>query len=156
MPRHFISKKELRNLRERIEPLGLDTDVLTGVEIEEIKDERCYFVDKKPFVYEKGGDTIIPILFLLNEVKPETRFVSVDDGAVPHVMNGANVFAQGITDMDMSIREGDMVFIRNKDRVFVGVGISERDAGDIMNERKGEAIRLIHYPNDRIFKTFYK
>lgn len=156
MPKHFISKKELKGLRERIQAFGLEPDILVNVEIEEIKDERCYFVNKKPFVYEKGKETLIPTLFLLNELKPEKGFVSVDDGAVPHILNGANVFAQGITGMDMNVATDDMVFIRNKDNVFIGVGISERDASEIMSDKKGEAIRLIHFPNDRIFKTFYK
>lgn len=156
MPKHYISRKELKNLRERVETLGLDPSALEGVEIEEIKDERCYFVNKKPFIYEKGKDTIIPMLFFLNEIKPERKHVSVDDGAVPHIMNGANVFAQGITGIDPEVQENDMVFIRNRDSVYIGVGISERSASGIMEDKKGEVIRLIHYPNDRIFKTFYK
>lgn len=156
VPKHFISKKELKNLKERVEAFGLDPSSLEGVEIEEVKDERCYFVNKKPFVYEKGKETTIPMLFFLNEIKPEKRYVSVDDGAVPHIMNGANVFAQGITEIDPEVKENDMVFIRNKDSVYIGVGISERGASQIMDDKKGEAIRLIHYPNDKIFKTFYK
>lgn len=156
MPKHFISKKELKALKDRIGVLGMGTEILKNVEVQEMKDERCYFVEKKPFIYEKGEELIIPMLFMLNEVKPESRCVDVDDGAVPHVMNGANVFAQGITGMDMEIKAEDMVFIRNKDGIFLAVGIASRDAPDVMENKKGEAVRLIHYPDDRIFKTFYE
>lgn len=156
VPRHFISKKELKNLKERVEALNLDTSALDGVEIEEVKDERCYFVNRKPYIYEKGKETVIPMLFFLNDIKPGMKYVSVDDGAVPHIMNGANVFAQGITDVDPEVEVNDMVFIRNKDSVYIGVGIAERSASDIMENKKGEAIRLIHFPNDKIFKMFYK
>ncbi len=156
MPKHFISKKELRILREKVAGMGLDPSILANVEVEEIKDEKCYFVNKKPFIYEKGNETLIPMLFYLNEAKPQIRFVSVDDGAVPHVMNGANVFAQGITDMDPEIKSGDMVFIRNKDSVYLAVGIAEKEASLIMADKKGEAVKLLHYPDDRIFKTFFK
>lgn len=156
MPRHFISRKDLRKLKERVSYLGIDPGILESVEVEELKDERCYFVDRKPFVYEKGNDVTIPTLFFLNEAKPSAKFVTVDAGAVPHVMNGANVFAQGITDMDMGITGGDMVFVRNGEGIFLAVGISERDATEVMADRKGETVKLIHYPDDRIFKTFYK
>ncbi len=155
MPKHFISKKELKSLKEKISTLGFDPAVLRDVQIEEIKDEHCYFIDRKPFVYEHGQE-VIPTLFMLNEVKPESKYVSVDDGAVPHVMNGANVFAQGITDIDSGVSEGDMVFIRNKDGVYIAVGVAQRSASEIMDDKKGEAVRLIHFPDDKIFKTFYK
>lgn len=154
MPKHFISKKESRELQKKLEDLNLDTGKLDRVEVDEVKNEKCFFIDRKPYVYEK--DTVIPLLFLLNDRKPEKMYVTVDDGAVPHIMNGANVFAQGITDMDPDITKDDMVFIRNKDNVFIAVGFAERDSKEIMDNKKGEAIRLVHYPNDRIFKIFYK
>lgn len=156
MAKHFISKKELKSLKQKVESLGLDSGILKDVQIEEIKEEKCYFIDKRPFVYERDGDEVIPTLFLLNELKPEKSCVSVDDGAVPHVMNGANVFAQGITFVDPEVAEGDLVFVKNKDDVFIAVGIAGRSASEIMNDKKGEAVRLIHFPNDKIFKTFYK
>lgn len=154
MPKHFISKKELKELQKKLEELNLDTGKLDRVEVDEIKGEKCYFVNRKPYIYEK--DTVIPLLFLLNDIKPGEKWVSVDDGAVPHIMNGANVFAQGITGMDDGILKNDMVFIRNKDNVYIAVGFAERDASEIMEDRKGEAVRLVHFPNDKIFKTFYK
>lgn len=155
MPKHFISKKDLKVLKEKIRGFGLDTSSMDRVEVEEIKDEKCFFINKKPYIYEKQGEAVVPTLFMVNEVKPESKYVDVDDGAVPHVINGANVFAQGITRMDMSISRGDMVFIRNRENVFIAVGISTKDAAEIMGEKKGEAVKIIHYPDDRIFKTFY-
>lgn len=154
MARHFISKKEMKDLNRKLASLGLEISTSSRVEVEEIKSEKCFYVDGKPYVYEK--ESIIPILFLLNDTKPSASYVTVDDGAVPHILNGANVFAQGIIDMDPAIKEGDMVYIRNKDNVFIAVGIAERDSEEVMRDKKGEAIRLIHYPNDRIFKAFYK
>lgn len=155
MAKHFISKKDLKGLKQKVQSLGLDPEGLENVEIEEIKDEKCFFVNRKPFIYQKGED-IIPILFFLNTARPESKYINVDDGAVPHIMNGANVFAQGITGLDPGIAEGDMVFIRNKDGVYIAVGISTRSAQEIMGDHKGEAVRLLHFPDDRIFKTFYE
>lgn len=154
MPKHFISKKEAKELQKKLEDLNIDIGKLDKIEVDEIKGEKCFFVDKKPYVYEK--DKVVPLLFLLNDFKPSRKYVTVDDGAVPHIMNGANVFAQGILEMDSDIAKDDMVFVKNKNNVFIAVGFAERDALHIMEEKKGEAIRLVHYPNDKIFKTFNK
>lgn len=151
MARHFVSKKDVKALRESLSILGITLPDVP-VEIDERKGEKCYFVNGKPYVYV--SDRVIPTLFLLNEIQPEPMFVTVDDGAVPHIINGANVFAQGIIQMDPEIKESSMVFIRNSRKQYVGVGLSRKSASEIMENKKGEAIVLIHYPGDKIMKTF--
>lgn len=152
MARHFVSKKDAKALKESLSVLSL-TLPDTAIEIDERKGEKCYFVGGKPYVYVSART--IPTLFLLNETKPERMYVTVDDGAVPHIINGANVFAQGIVDLDPEIAEESMVFIRNSKEQYIAVGISKRSASDILADKKGEAITLIHFPGDKIMKSFY-
>ncbi len=152
MARHFVSKKDVKVLRESLSKLGITLET-TSVEVDERKGEKCYFVNGKPYVYV--GEKIIPTLFLLNDTMPDKMYVTVDDGAVPHIINGANVFAQGITEVDPNVEENSMVFIRNSKKQYIAAGISERSASDIMGNKKGEAIVLIHFPGDKIMKTFY-
>lgn len=152
MARHFVSKKDIKSLRETLRGIGIEFPDM-AVEVDERKGEKCYFVGGKPYVYV--GSSVIPTLFLLNDLKPESMFVTVDDGAVPHIINGANVFAQGITEMDPNIEEESVVYIRNTKRQYIGVGKSKKSGKEIMEEKKGEAIILLHYPGDRIMKTFY-
>ncbi len=151
MARHFVSKKDVKALRESLNALGISLPDVS-VEIDERKGEKCYFVNGKPYVYV--SDRVIPTLFLLNEIQPELMYVTVDDGAIPHIINGANVFAQGIIQMDPEITEGSMVFIRNSRKQYVGVGLSKKSASEIMENKKGEAITLIHFPGDKIMKAF--
>ncbi len=151
MARHFVSKRDVKTLRDALAPLGISLPEV-AIEIDERKGEKCFFVNGKPYVYV--SDRTIPTLFLLNELQPELMYVTVDDGAVPHIINGANVFAQGITQMDPEIKENSMVFIRNSRNQYVAVGISKKSASDIMGDKKGEAIILIHFPGDKIMKTF--
>lgn len=151
MARHFVSKKEVKSLRESLQKVGIDLPDVS-VEVDERKGEKCFYVDAKPYVLISGD--IIPTLFLLNDLKPEKMYVTVDDGAVPHIINGANVFAQGITDLDMDIMEGSMVFIRNTRKQYIAVGKSTKPAVEIMENKKGEAITLLHYPGDKIMKAF--
>ncbi len=151
MARHFVSKKDVKALRESLNALGISLPDVS-VEIDERKGEKCYFVNGKPYVYV--SDRVIPTLFLLNEIQPELMYVTVDDGAIPHIINGANVFAQGIIQMDPEITENSMVFIRNSRKQYVGVGLSKKSASEIMENKKGEAITLIHFPGDKIMKAF--
>ncbi len=151
MARHFVSKKDVKGLKESLNSLGISLPEVS-VEVDERKGEKCYFVNGKPYVYV--SDRVIPTLFLLNEIQPDMMCVTVDDGAVPHIINGANVFAQGITQMDPNIKENSVVFIRNGKNQYVGVGISKKSTSEIMENKKGEAIVLIHYPGDKIMKTF--
>lgn len=151
MARHFVSKKDVKALRESLNALGISLPDVS-VEIDERKGEKCYFVNGKPYVYV--SDRVIPTLFLLNEIQPELMCVTVDDGAIPHIINGANVFAQGIIQMDPEITENSMVFIRNSRKQYVGVGLSKKSASEIMENKKGEAITLIHFPGDKIMKAF--
>lgn len=153
MARHFVSKKDVKMLKEGLSKLGL-TIGAKSVEVDERKGEKCYFVNGKPYVYV--SDHFVPTLFLLNDTKPEGMYVTVDDGAVPHIINGANVFAQGITEMDPAIDEKSMVFIRNTKMQYIAVGTAARSASDIMEDKKGEAIVLVHFPGDKIMKTFYE
>lgn len=151
MARHFVSKKDLKGLKESLKALGIALPDVP-VEVDERKGEKCYFVGGKPYVYV--SDRLIPTLFLLNEIQPDPMSVTVDDGAVPHIINGANVFAQGIIKMDPEIGKDSMVFIRNNRNQYIGVGISSKSSADIMGDKKGEAIILIHFPGDKIMKTF--
>lgn len=152
MARHFVSKKDVKTLRESLRLIGIEfPDV--PVEVDERKGEKCYFVGGKPYVYV--SKSMVPTLFLLNDVRPESMHVTVDDGAVPHIINGANVFAQGISDLDPAIEENSVVYIRNLKNQYIAVGVSKKSGKEIMAEKKGEAIILIHYPGDKIMKTFY-
>ncbi len=153
MARHFVSKKDVRTIKDSLSNLGLQLHA-KSVEVDERKGEKCYFVNGKPYVYV--SDQIIPTLFLLNDTKPESMYVTVDDGAVPHIINGANVFAQGITEMDPDIVEDSVVFVRNTKMQYIAVGTATKSAADIMKNKKGEAITLLHFPGDRIMKTFYE
>lgn len=152
MSRHVVAKRELKDIQSKVDALGIGLISLEGMEVEENRDEKIYFVHGKPVIYLK--DSMVPTLFFINGTKPTTKWVTVDNGAVPHITNGANVFAQGIKDMDRSIAKGDMVFVRNLEGVYIAVGISDFSGEEIMANKKGEAIRTIHYPGDRIFRAY--
>jgi len=152
MARHFVSKKEQKKVKDELRSMGIDLGD-KEIELDQRKDSRCYFVDGKPYLYV--SDKTIPTLFLLNDIKPKTNVVVVDDGAIPHVVNGANVFNKGIIQFGDGVKAGDLVFISDQRGNFVAVGEASISSQEFSKSNPGVAIRTIHYPGDRIMKEFY-
>ena len=151
MARHFISKKEAKAIHTNASELGLSLPP-GDMEVEEVRKDKCYFIGGKPCLFQK--DIMIPTIIILNELKPESRTITVDDGAVPHILRGANVFAQGIIDVSPDVSEGSVVYVRDSKGNYLAVGKASRSGSDIMKDKKGEAVKLLHYPNDSLIQEF--
>ncbi len=147
MSRHILSRKDYKNFIQKLQGLNIDGTSMSDIEIEANKKSEIYYFGGKPIFYNG-----IPTLYLINYLKVKTRTVTVDDGAVPHIINGSNLFAPGIVEMDPEIRKGDMVFIKNKGGLYIAIGEANDDAGNTMLSRKGEAVKILHYLNDKIMK----
>jgi PUA-domain protein len=147
MSRHILSKKDYKNFMQRLQQLNIDGTSMVDIEIDSNKKNEIYYFSGKPIFYNG-----IPTLYLINYLKIGTHTVTVDNGAVPHLMNGSNLFAPGILEMDPEIKKGDMVFIKNREGLYIAIGKSNDDASNIMLSRKGEAVKILHYLNDRIMK----
>lgn len=117
---------------------GKDYDVLyAGGEI------AAMVVDGEPFPTVRG---------LLRGL-PDGRHVTVDMGAVPFVCNGADVMAPGIVDTHPSIREGDLVWIRDERNLRpLAVGRALMSGREMVSSKSGKAVRTIHHVGDRLWK----
>ncbi|MCL4452961.1 DUF1947 domain-containing protein [Ferroplasma sp.] len=147
MSRHILSKKDYKNFMQRLQQFNIDGTSMADIEIDSNKKNEIYYFSGKPIFYNG-----IPTLYLINYLKVRTHTVTVDNGAVPHLMNGSNLFAPGIVEMDPEIKKNDMVFIKNREGLYVAIGEANDDAQNIMSTRKGEAVRILHYLNDKIMK----
>ena len=78
--------------------------------------------------------------------------IIVDRGAVPHILQGADVMVPGILSCEM-FSSGDIVYIKgeNTPRV-IAVGKSLIDSSEIKNMKRGKAIKTLHYVGDKIWK----
>ena len=80
------------------------------------------------------------------------RFVTVDMGAVKFVANGADVMGPGIVDVEASVVEGDLVWIRDERNMRpLAVGRALVPASEMAGKPKGKAISSIHYVGDRLW-----
>lgn len=141
--RHFLPKKERRNLEQNLADIGLSFDGVDQVQVEETRDLKKYYLGNRIIGVENDG--FVPMPAFLNLISPKNHVITVDDGAVPHVLNGANIFAKGILSMTPDIKKGDHVFIENPQGMFIAVGISTVDSDPDIRSKGGEAVRTIKY-----------
>ncbi|MEM2715616.1 MAG: PUA domain-containing protein, partial [Candidatus Thermoplasmatota archaeon] len=102
----------------------------------------AFFIDDKPFLNLLG----------LRIYNPKKRFLTVDDGAIKHIIGGADVMAPGIVEIDNEIKKGDIVWVKDGRGNPIAVGIALKDAEEIKKEKKGKAVENIHHLGDEIWK----
>ena len=156
--RHRLKRKEVRDIQNKLKETftcdffdgeaSVETGNVEGIEIIFVDDEPCFMI------YENK------IIFLLKGIykyKPKENFVVVDMGAVKFVTNGADVMSPGIIDADENIIEGDQVWICDeKHHKPLAVGIAMMNGKQMISERQGKSVKIIHYVGDFIWNLFTK
>ena len=77
--------------------------------------------------------------------------VQVDSGAVKFVINGADIFTQGIVSTDREFKENTFVVVLNPQKAALSIGYSLMSSADLQNE-KGKGILNLHYLGDKIWE----
>lgn len=152
MARHFLSKKDTAALILRLKDFGISANLEDGVEIEQRKEGKFYLYKGKPLAFETVG--FYPSLQALNLFHPSGKWIVVDDGAIPHLTNGANLFGKGIVDLDRDIAIGDTVFVRNSEGIYFAIMKAVKTYGDLAKDRTGEFAIMIHRPGDKAYSIF--
>ena len=151
--RHRIKSKDIKKIFSEIQKSFPDLmlNEKSNVETGEIEEYKLVFVDDTPcFMYH--NDRLIFTLIGINKFNPRAKFVEVDMGAVRFVTNGADVMAPGIVDADISIVEDDVVWICDqKHKKPLAVGYAVMNGEQMISEKKGKAINVIHYVGDRLW-----
>ncbi len=132
---------------------NLAMDIWPEGKYEMLEDEMdVILVDGVPAFFEYE-DRIYPTVLLLLNHPIEERYVTVDMGAVKHVLNGANVFAAGIVDADPKISPGDAVYVRDEKYAKpLAVGIAQMNGEEMVSSRSGVAVKTLHYYGDKIHR----
>lgn len=163
--KHPLSKKEIKEIiRIMSESFGEEAaqkliKKKDRVELAEFdKTTEIILVNGKPaFIKRKG--LIFPLVIALYRISNEEdlrkwkKRVIVDAGAVPFILNGADVMAAGITDADEQIKEGDFVFVAEEDYGRpLAIGIALMDGRSMVERPKGKAVKVIHHAKDKIWE----
>ena len=158
--RHFLKSKDKKIVIEKFKSLFLGKEeefaklISPKSRIEWIKldqNQVLYVIDNVLTFWLKG-DKIIPLLSYLMKHPNPFKFVKVDQGAIKFVSKGANVMRVGITQIDPTIKKGDIVTILDPkhDRVL-SVGEALYDAEKMESLKDGKAIKCVHSLTDNIW-----
>ncbi len=163
--RYAVSSKVLKFLRKRIKELypGEDAEGLVpkDVLVEKIrvgKGEEVFIVGQKVRFFNFSGDIFPSIHALLEGWGKSLPRVVVDMGAVPYVVNGADVMAPGVVRVEGEFVKGSLVVVVDENHgqpLAVGNSVFSAEIIDRMgkNKEKGRVVISLHHAGDSFFKT---
>ncbi len=146
--RHFIQKSQIKELQEDIlkhyDEKFLNQIFPKKARVEVIQTEAgdtLYAINNVLKLW-KSKDGYIPVLTLLFNKQVDLKEIAVDKGAIRYVSNNADVFRAGITEIDKSIKKGDILQIvdENNHRA-IAVGKAMYDAKEMESMNEGKVIK---------------
>lgn len=153
--RHTIKKSEIVRIKNALKgEIGDEESLFTSKSIEVVEttaDVSIYLVEKKP-VLMTFGDWIFPTVRGAIEHPFAARRITVDSGAVPYVMNGADIMRPGIVAATSDIKKGHPCIIaEERYGKPLAVGLALYDATELLALEKGKAVRTVHRVGDLIW-----
>jgi len=156
--RHQLKTKEIKkfenDLKKTFDSIFfnqkslVETGDFEGINIVFIENEPCFMIYENKIIFTLHG---------LNKFKPKENYVVVDMGAVKYITSGADVMAPGIVDADKNINKNDQVWICDeKYQKPLAVGIAVLSGEQMMKDKKGRAIKTIHYVGDKLWNLAAK
>lgn len=111
-----------------------------------------YVINGVPLVFEYNGFKYPTLVAIALGGLGSTSYVVVDQGAVKHLLNGADVMAPGIVETS-DFQIGDVVSVWSPDRkTALVVGRALMNSKEVLMIRRGKAIKNIHYAGDKVWK----
>jgi PUA domain protein len=151
--RYRLRKDELKNLvREVGDRFGGAVAGTLGkeVEIQESEEGIDLIISGGRMLFFRKNGLLFPTLKMVDLI--QLKRVAVDMGAVPHVVNGADVMSPGIVSADPKIKAGDVVVVvdeRHGKPLAIGLALLD---GSAMRAPKGKAVKNIHHVGDEIWR----
>ena len=151
--RHRLSKKEVKALEQEMMSSAGFVPFQPDSQIDIAETEKwTVILDGSEIVGIYINDKPFPTLRGLLKTTPSGRQVTVDMGAIKFIANGADVMSPGIVDADPSIREGEVVWVRDvNNKKPLAVGIALKSGADMVHVKQGKAVKTIHYVGDEIW-----
>ena len=155
--RHPLKKKDAKRYIEKISSFYNSIPDLDfkSFEIASGDDIEVILYEKEPALVFIKPDLVFPALNFILKYPPDRMWVVVDTGAIKFVSNGADVMAPGIVDADQEIKEGDVVWIREEKYARpLAVGIALMNGTEMVESKKGKAIKSVHHVGDKLWEFF--
>jgi PUA domain protein len=153
--RHSIRKSQVQDLLSRLsDQIGDSAKFFHGDMIEVLEtnaDFSLFLVNKKPFLIDTG-DWVFPTLKGAIQFPFPDRRVVVDAGAIPYVINGADVMRPGIVSVTDDVKVSSPVqIVDERHGKPIAIGIALLDAPDMRARVSGKMCKNFHYVSDEIW-----
>ncbi len=153
--RHSIRKSQTAALFTALEnEIGESASLFRSDRLELLETSAgimLYLIDKKPQLLEQEGWVFPTLKGILEHPFPERRVV-VDAGAVPFVVNGADVMRPGIVSLADDIIAGRPVqVVEERHQKPLALGIALFDAREMREKTQGKMIKSIHHVGDDLW-----
>ncbi len=148
-----LRKKEAKKIAEEVrERAGVSVE--GDMDLVEFDKFNVILVNREPLLIEYDGRYYVSVYGAI-KLRPSKYRVTVDEGALKFIMNGADVMKPGVVFADERIKEGDLVFVTVEGKESpIAVGVALCDAGEMMGGR-GKAVKNIHHIKDKVWKQFF-
>lgn len=156
--RHVVGNKDRKKYFFMIKDAFPDIDIpsKSKMEIAKIEDFDGLIIDNS-VDFLVANNSILLTIHAISNYKPKTRWVTVDEGAIRFIVNGADVMAPGIVDADKDIRKGYSVWVRDeKHSTPLASGTALLDGSEMIKSSSGKAVKNLHHVGDTLWKFFSK
>jgi len=153
--RHSIRKSQAQDLLSRLfAQIGNSAKFFHADMIEVLEtnaDVSLFMVNKKPLLMDTG-DWVFPTLKGAIQFPFPERRVVVDAGAIPYVVNGADVMRPGIVSVsdDVKVKEPVQI-VDERHGKPLAIGIALLDAPDMRARISGKMCKNFHHVSDEIW-----
>ena len=155
--RHSIRKTQAATLYEALRAqIGESADLFRSDRLELLTTNSgfsLYLIDKKLQIMESEHGVFPTLRGLLEHPVPGRRIV-VDSGAVPFVVNGADIMRPGIVAVTDDVLAQQLVqVVEERHGKPLAIGIALYDAGEIRERTTGKMVKTIHYVGDDLWNV---
>jgi len=153
--RHSIRKSQAQDLLSRLaEQIGPSEALFHADMIEVIEtnaDVDLFLVNKKPLIMATGHWVFPTLKGAVQFPFPERR-VAVDAGAIPYVVNGADIMRPGIVSVTDDVKaDAPVQVVDERHGKPLAIGIALLDAPGIRASTTGKMVRKFHHVGDEIW-----
>ncbi|MFX1250600.1 MAG: PUA domain-containing protein [Promethearchaeota archaeon] len=154
--KELASKKRKQLMREIEEKIGKlkKGEITSSIGS---KSEQYYLGKEGKILFFRLQEKLFPSLWFLRAVGIVDLVIptiSVDKGATPHLLNGADLFVGGITKFD-PFEPDNVIIALNPSDFPICVGITLVSSDEIETIKKGKILKNYHWIGDKIWNFKY-
>jgi PUA domain protein len=153
--RHSIRKSQAQDLLSRLAgQIGSSAKLFHADMIEVIEtnaDVSLFLVNRKPLLMDTGA-WVFPTLRGAVQLPFPERRIAVDAGAIPFVINGADIMRPGIVSVSDDVKASLPVqIVDERHGKPLAIGIALHDAPAIRASTTGKMVKKFHHVGDEIW-----